>query len=418
MDFGFREITYENNTSPFIPPKNLSYPSLAAKASTFVAQNLSLGISQIDQNCIQGRYNIAQDKGSCASLDLGLDSSCRSEAINTEKPQYLRKHLQPPHGKILPLDVTKISEEQLIKDNKGNPGVFAVGDWKPGAKPLVLIHGIGSDFADLQPIIDKFKDDPTKQILIYAYSDLGEYTADSGKFLGNELGMMRSEYPWMENLDIIAHSMGGLVGKRALNELSDGDLEGIENFKHINFVAIDTPWHGFPGPGNRFEIIKGAMDMQAKSMMYAGEDYEVNDSATRKGVAGVKLPGNVRVNLLFADNEKAGQKRDGIKDFSDFILKQKPHKLEKLIRMMARDAQNQMKSSLSTQEYNMFRMVMQDSDWSEMKEELVDLVDTGNLSQPNVISIMQRFMPRFAGEHTQVLANPKLLEHISQSIKD
>lgn len=46
-----------------------------------------------------------------------------------------------------------------------------------------------------------------------------------------------------DEVTVIAHSMGGLVSKGALNELvSNGESQ---NFKHIDFHAFGTPWGGF-----------------------------------------------------------------------------------------------------------------------------------------------------------------------------
>lgn len=337
----------------------------------------------------------------------------------TVAPTYTDAEKTPPHGKTLQAQdlwgKSRIPEKKLLNED-GGATLWAVGDWKPGAKPVIVVHGIGSDFDDIKAIVERYKDDPTRQVMVLAYDDMGEFTEESGKQLAYQMENFRQKYSWGNEVDIVAHSMGGIVAKRALNELAEGELGGIENYKKIQFVAIDTPWHGFPGPGVRFNIVQGGMDMQALSNMYTG-DAEANDAASQKGLAGVQLPKNVQMNLVFADNEAGGLKRDSIKDYTDFAKKLGLKKLEQCARAMLRGDLAAMQRDLSAQNYNFFAMLMQNSTWPQLKDDLDDLVKGNHLSVDNFGTLLQRYMPRFAGEHSEVLSNPKLLQYLDQTLQ-
>lgn len=327
-------------------------------------------------------------------------------------PVYTEAQKKPPNGKTLPTDVRGVNEKNLLAETGGQGALYAVGDWKPGARPLVLVHGIGSDFADLQPIIDKFKNDPTRQVMVYAYSDMGDFTEDSGTQLAYQLNNLRRDYPWAESLDVVAHSMGGIVSRRAMNELAEGQIGGIEQFKDITLTAVDTPWHGFPGPGVRLNVAQGGMDMQAQSELFQGSD-EMPDNASKKGLTGVQLPGQVKVNLLFADNEAAGLKRDGIKDYTDFLDKLTADELKAFTKAVVRGNREDLRRALPIQAFNLFTALQADKNWPVVRQKLEDMLDTELLDGKRMNNLLQRYLPRFAGEHSGVLANPQLLDAVA-----
>lgn len=330
-------------------------------------------------------------------------------------PAYTKAQRTPPNGRTLPTDLRRCDENKLLGETGGQGALWAAGDWKPGARPLILVHGIGSDFGDIQPLIDKYKNDPTRQVMVYAYSDMGEFTEESGVQLAHQMTAMRRDYPWADSLDIVAHSMGGIVSRRALNELAEGQLGGIDKFKDIHFTAVDTPWHGFPGPGVRLNFVQGGMDMQASSEMFTGTD-EMPDGASRKGLTGVKLPKQVEVSLVFADNEAAGLKRDGIKDYTDFTQKLSQDKLQSFVRAMTRGSRADMQKQMPQQAFNFFSALQADRSWPQLRQALIDVLDSGHLDTPSFNLLLQRRMPRFTGEHSGVLGDSGLLEAVNQRL--
>lgn len=336
----------------------------------------------------------------------------------TDTPIYTDTEKKPFHGKTLQAQdlwgQNRIPEKKLLKEN-GGACLWPVGDWKPGAKPVIVIHGIGSDFDDIKAIVERYKDDPSRQVMVYAYDDMGEFTEESGKQLAHEMESFRQQYRWGDQVDIVAHSMGGIVAKRALNELAAGELGGIQHYKKIQFVAVDTPWHGFPGPGVRFNMVQGAMDMQASSSMFIG-DPEACDKASQQGLAGVKLPSNVQMNLVFADNEAAGLKRDSIKDYTDFANKLGIKKPDQISRLMLRGDLEAMRKELSSEHFNFFGMLIQNANWPQLKDDLDDLVKGNHLTTERFGTLLQRYLPRFGGEHSGVLTNPQLLQYLDKHL--
>lgn len=63
----------------------------------------------------------------------------------------------------------------------------------------------------------------------------------SGKELADSIRELKAQ--GIDDITIVAHSMGGLVSKAAINDLAQtGDAQ---NFEKIDFHALGTPWGGF-----------------------------------------------------------------------------------------------------------------------------------------------------------------------------
>jgi pimeloyl-ACP methyl ester carboxylesterase len=333
---------------------------------------------------------------------------------------------RPPRDLVLPWDLrgkSAPSEKSLLKLNGGRGALFAVGEWKPGARPLVLVHGIDADFADLQPIIDRFRNDPSHQLLVYAYDDEDRYTGDNGVDLGHELRALRERYPWTGQLDIVAHSMGGIIARRGLDELAAGPQGGIDKFERVRLVAVDTPWHGFPGPGWRLPFYRGAMDMQARGDLFQGS-ADAKDEASRKGLLGVALPSNVEVQIVSADNVAAGGKPDAILDYADTgsnaFGADLSHLAEAMHRYLRADpkerSSGQWASGLDVYAVNYLKALTSDADWPAAEAELQDLWDQEKLQPEWIGRVLARHMPRYAGEHTGVLSNADLLRDLQKML--
>lgn len=357
------------------------------------------------------------------SLPPGPQPALRSARSASTLP-WSADAQRPPRDLVLPYDLSSpaAKEEKLLRLTEGKGALFAVGEWKPGARPLVLIHGINADFADLQPVVDRYKDCPDRQLLLFAYDDEGRYTDDNGLDLAAELGRLRTRYPWTGTLDIVAHSMGGVIARRALNEMTLGrDRGAIDMFDKLNFVAVDSPWHGFPGPGLRLPFFKGAMDMQAESDLFTG-DSGGNSVAARAGLSGVNLPDHVNVQLVAADNRAAGQKPDGILDYTDLEhrggaslagLRQAVTELIGTGRLPK--AANKDGDALYA--HNFLGALVQDAGWPAAERELRQAFSQGKLDDAALIRSLGRIVPRYAGSHAGVLGNPAFLRDLDGMLR-
>ncbi len=334
---------------------------------------------------------------------------------------------RPPHNLVLPWKLSAQgapAEASLLELTQGRGALFAVGSWEVGARPLVIVHGINADFAEVQPLIDHFRYVPDRQVLVYAYDDVDRFTEDNGIDLGHELGELRRRYPWFDHVDIVGHSMGGVIVRRALNELVAGRNQGIAAFKDIHFVAVDTPWHGYPGPGWRLPFFRGAMDLQASSALFTGHPG-VTDAASRRGLFGIPLPSKIRVRLVSADNVAAGGKRDVILDYTDTapdLFGADLAHLVDAIRRYVRAAPGETRNGAwakSVDQYavNYLWALTSDVSWPKIETQLRNLEHRHQLEPGRITRVLERNLPRYAGDHQNVLGNADLLRDLDTFLR-
>jgi len=156
-------------------------------------------------------------------------------------------------------------------------GLFFLEEYKPTKSPVLFVHGVTGSPAQFRYFIENL--DRTKyQPWVYYYPS-GFPISVIGRHLYDELMWAKARYNF-QTLDIIAHSMGGLVCKHFLNIVSstikaedesfedeyvakdlgavahslnwqhDDSIEDVkvsintEQIKVNNFVSISTPWAG------------------------------------------------------------------------------------------------------------------------------------------------------------------------------
>ncbi len=348
----------------------------------------------------------------------------------------------------LPYELEKCNEDDLLKltDNKGT--IFPVGQINPALKPIILVHGIDDDFAKLQPLINKLRDEKyPRQILVYAYDDKGKSPADTGKEFASELNRIRKDFNW-KDVDIVAHSMGGIVSKRALNELKEGesDQKHLNDFNKINLITIDTPWEGFfPHLGSAPPEIFPRSGMNAYNELFTGSEDAKTD-AVKKGLRGVELPPDkVEMHMIVANN---GEKPDLMWDYTDMISNLKDETLSKYTEQMViagdRKLPDAKREKAKTEMYNIlekelgnkaqqyqngFLPIMQDSSWEKISNDLKPLTekdklpkkengDTTFLNSDTMIDILKTYIPRIAGTHNSILQNKELLDNVFNRVNN
>lgn len=205
-------------------------------------------------------------------------------------------------------NLSEINEDHYLGPDKEARLLALANDKEPFDKkkaPLILVHGIRGRPSDQQEIIDRFIG-TNFQLYVLAYDDFRTRVSKNGLYLAKELQKLNSS-----SYTIIAHSMGGLVVRKALVELIT--KKKISSEHQINFYSIDTPWHGFSGPGDhemngwrmgiaRLFLPDGLEDMRAKSDFF----LEINK---------VKFPSSIKTFIAFAEEgDEALDYRDQILD--------------------------------------------------------------------------------------------------------
>lgn len=120
---------------------------------------------------------------------------------------------------------------------RGLAGIYFLDDYDPAKVPVLFIHGINGsprDFAQLVQHIDRTKFQPW---LAYYPSGLEIQTISVGL-----LGMINklAQEHRLQRMHIVAHSMGGLVGRQLLNTCQEE-----EECDYVRtFVTISSPFGG------------------------------------------------------------------------------------------------------------------------------------------------------------------------------
>lgn len=180
-----------------------------------------------------------------------------------------------PSLRVLPLEgLEQVDEDALLGPGRA-PAIVAVADragrYHPGREPLLVLHGIRADFGDVAPMIRRLAAQTRYQVHLLAYSDTCRLTS----WNGDDLARLLTARFAGRDLTLVAHSLGGIVARRALNHLA---LEGgLDLFPRVRVIAVDVPWHGYSGPGDglRMRLARpfmpdGYEDMRARSAMFLG----------------------------------------------------------------------------------------------------------------------------------------------------
>lgn len=111
--------------------------------------------------------------------------------------------------------------------------------WDPARRPVLFVHGMGGTPRDFRTLIERL-DRSKYQPWIYYYP-----TGLSLRFSAWGLDRLLRELEArldVGRIDLVAHSMGGLVSRAALNLRRErGDRALVERF-----VTLSTPWAGIP----------------------------------------------------------------------------------------------------------------------------------------------------------------------------
>lgn len=310
-----------------------------------------------------------------------------------------------PNGRVLPFDLSKILEDDLLTRTH-RVALHALGDgpddFHPEREPLILVHGIrGDPGPEFQALVDRLRGSPRHQLYVLAYDDFHRRTELNGVDFARELSTLRERHLGPDrDVTIVGHSLGGIVTRRALNELAAGPDRGLERFGDVRFVAVDTPWHGYSGPSDRGVegffmsfarpfMPDGLEDMRAASNLFRG-DPDGRTVPERAGLYGVELPRNVTVDLLFAEQG------DQVQDFTEADL-------TALAPQLVRHYRDAVPVEGDRRLLNFWRALGSSRTHAAFEDEMRAAARDGRLDEDCVRAALLRHYPRFAGDHSGVL---------------
>jgi len=175
------------------------------------------------------------------------------EKAKLAMPQIYKRHkkavkMEPKNvhfGEIVKIDDPRFSIknaeiglwEPFRFINEVGWGIFFMEPSNPKKIPIIFVHGAGGhpgQWAYLIEHIDRTRFQPW---LVYYPSGLR--IGNIGNAIAKSIPIMKQKYKF-DNIIIIAHSMGGLVSRSAINHLSKMKYPGSIKL----FVSISTPWGG------------------------------------------------------------------------------------------------------------------------------------------------------------------------------
>ena len=154
--------------------------------------------------------------------------------------------------------------------------------------PVLFVHGANGTPANWQQMVEKMDRDRFQPWLLYYPS--GVRLDMLGKILSSEIEDLRMRYPF-DQLIVVCHSMGGLVGRSALNRLAE-QHQGCPLF-----ITFATPWGGHEA---------AAMGVQYAPAVVPSWRDMTPGSEFLKTLFETPLPAETRHYLFFAYRGHAG----------------------------------------------------------------------------------------------------------------
>ena len=187
--------------------------------------------------------------GAAESRD-GLFVQAPTVAIDLRKPSAYEVAI---HVKVVPRPfVVESVDDPLFDPELGQMGVyepskflartqgwiFSIGAPDTSKVQVILVHGIDGTPRDFRTLVPSL--DPSRYQIWLFYYPSGLGLDQLGIILARAVDRIASERGSPERVALVAHSMGGLVGRRAVNELC---RTGKPAYLRV-YASIDTPYGG------------------------------------------------------------------------------------------------------------------------------------------------------------------------------
>jgi hypothetical protein len=300
-------------------------------------------------------------------------------------------------------------ERRMVEANGGNALVLPYGGFDPEKPPVVLIHGAASA-SGVRDLAERLHQEG-RQVFVALYREMKVDTFENGKQMALQLESIREKhYPEGTPLDLVAHSMGGIAARSAVNYLLDPSWMQEEappeiaqrgGFGAMRLRTIDTPWSGFAHEpvGKSDTAVFGVVDKVMTAITMGGAMEMRGTSDTFANLYDVELDGVDIVN-------HAGV-RPGKSDFVPSLPELKPAQALAVVRGIAFGevpSEPRMK--------NLLGGLAQDARYPALQAAIGQAVTEGRLQLDGapsadflevVTRIHDEVMPRFVGKHTKLV---------------
>lgn len=325
-----------------------------------------------------------------------------------------------PNGRILGYNLHQLDEKALLHAG-GEAALYALGtsatDYHLERDALILVHGLQPAPGELEDLGRALWTDDRFQIYYLCFDDWHRRASRNGVDFARELrGLAAISEGARRSTTIIAHSLGGIIARRAVNVLSQSPALP---FARLRVIAIDTPWHGYNGPSDappdrifmnlaRPFIPDGLEDMRAQSALFVG-DAEATAAIDRVGLCRAPLHDAISLHLVFAEEG------EDVFDYSEGPIAPLAAHLEALYR-----TETPLPISDNPRLRNFWHAIVSSEQYFAFQDHLRGLADAAKLDINGVDTALRRFYPRFAGSHVSVISmapgEPRFIDYLKQQL--
>jgi len=276
--------------------------------------------AQLVRNIRPAPFAAASNRADLVTLTLTTSNNLprgQTVALPRENPK-LGEALPVSIGEIADLDQPKFSVEvgemsmwqpyKFIQQH--GFGIYFLEPYSPKKIPVLFVYGIGGSPQDWRRILEKI-DRNKYQPWFYQYPT-GFHLDKSANALAGSLVQLKQRYGF-EHIDVLAHSMGGLVARGALQRAA---ILAKTNFV-AHFISISTPWDGHEAAGRG-----------VKYMNYPVPSWQdmVPGSPYLKEILSKPHPVGTRYDLIFSYKSSGGfglpDENDGVVSVQSQLLPQ------------------------------------------------------------------------------------------------
>lgn len=138
-------------------------------------------------------------------------------------------------------------EKISVSEQKDVPFFDSVQNSSTSKKAIIFVGGVNDTYHFWDKHIEQLKD---KDVTVLGYEGIGgkgshphniEYMENNAQHIADGIKVLQDK--GFTDIELYAHSLGGVVTKRALHILDE--TNGINSSEHIKFTAVSSPLGGF-----------------------------------------------------------------------------------------------------------------------------------------------------------------------------
>lgn len=260
-------------------------------------EDLAFQINEPMGVCDSSSLKIDNENNSLTNLEIQLNVAdsvkfAFAEMFNMSEINLKIERQHIKEGVIVDFSDSALSEqsghlgmwEPAIYLSNKIPGIYFLEEYDSLKTPVLLVHGIGGYGQEWQYLAENI-DTSKFQPWVVAYPS-GLRLDQIGKAMAQSLLSLRLKYKF-KDINIIAHSMGGLVTLSMLNHNNDLQTPVIVK----NYITISTPWEGHENAKRGIE--------RAPAIVPSWYDM-VPGSNLQKNIIKKGVPKNINYNLIFS----------------------------------------------------------------------------------------------------------------------